>query len=80
MILLKNALITMVIKYLKYTYQIMMKKDLHSRITELLAAKLFKEFYKYRSKADNTIFTYENGSLTIEEIKDDCDLIKYNLN
>ena len=57
------------------------KRDLHSRITkDCWQLSYLKNFISTGPKPDNTIFTYESRGLTIEEIKDDCDLIKSSLN
>tara|TARA_Y100000389_G_C17444054_1_gene510454 strand:- start:526 stop:1428 length:903 start_codon:yes stop_codon:yes gene_type:complete len=57
------------------------KRDLHSRITkDCWQLDCLKNFINTGPKPDNTIFTYESRGLTIEEIKDDCDLIKSSLN
>ena len=53
------------------------KNDLHSRITKnCWQLKCLKKFINSGPKPNNTIFTYESRGLTIEQIMEDCDLIR----
>ena len=47
-------------------------------IVELLkiVLKCLKKFINSGPKPNNTIFTYESRGLTIEQIMEDCDLIR----